>query len=293
MGLCFKNRALRSVACIVLWNFFLPFSPALLADNILVYGRQSELRDTLTAAYSKAMPQHSIIASDSLPENIDIAVAVGAQALEAFCAANAVTPIVITHVYEKRFATAAEGCTQPVGAVFFDAPLDATVRLANMLFPDDKTAAVTSQPSPIDSQLGDRTDYSTPINGRSIYQSIRYLMATYRDWEVFIVEMDQKVYQGAAYRLAIETLVRSRKAAIVPVESLVRAGAVGGAYYAEEDLVAAIVLSVKRHILDREISQGRPEKLSVAINQTALKTLFGRKVLDAELETIVEALNGR
>jgi hypothetical protein len=162
-----------------------------------------------------------------------------------------------------------------------------------MLFPDDKTAAVTSQPSPIDSQLGDRTDYSTPINGRSIYQSIRDLMATYRDWEVFIVEMDQKVYQGAAYRLAIETLVRSRKAAIVPVESLVRAGAVGGAYYAEVDLVAAIVLSVKRHILDREISQGRPEKLSVAINQTALKTLFGRKVLDAELETIVEALNGR
>jgi hypothetical protein len=277
------KRVLFACVCVVT-------SPVAQSESILVYGAKGELRGRLEASAKESLPEHTVFASDQT-QKADLAIIVGATALEKFCSENDSTPITVTHIYERRFASASKGCTQPVGAFFFDAPFEAQAELAEALFPGQSSASLTSSVTHQKMARAQGIDHPLPVEGRSVYPAIKALLTDSASWSVFYVEMDPAIYQGTDYRLTIETLARNRKAAIVPVMSLVKAGAVAGVYYDKESLEDALFTSVSTYLSDGVSTTKRSKHLSVAINHSILRTLYGRKLTADDVETIENSIN--
>lgn len=286
------NRALAVLQSLLLAGLFLVTVPAY-ADNILVYGEEGELRSKLETVYKDALTEHTVFASDTAGKNSDLAIVVGANALERFCSQDHSTPVIVTHAYERRLRQAKKECEQPIRAVFYDAPLNAQLALADALFSGEKSASLTSASTSAEKSLSRDIDYWYCVKDQSIYQAIKELVETRRGWSVFLMEMDPTLYEGIDYRVAVETLVRYRKAVIAPVQSLVKAGAVAGVFYNDESLEKAMLRSVQGYLAGGDITDTRPDHLSVAINHSILRILFGRKLTQEQVQAIESRVNER
>ena len=274
------------LACLTLLN-----SPNSHGESFLVYGKAGALRERLETAVRIALPEHAVYASDASQERMDLAIIVGAAALEKFCSEDRSTPAIVTHIYERRLDGASQHCQQAVGAVFFDAPFQAQANLAEAIFPSQKSAALIP-PSSINGQpTAKGVDLPFALENDTVYPALKAMLATEPDWSVFFVTMDPRIYRGSDYRLTIETLARNRKAAIVPVMSLVKAGAVAGVYYDDTSLERALLRAIQTFLSEGESIKIRSTHLSVAINHSILRTLFGRTLSVAEIEAIEGRLN--
>ena len=258
--------------------------PAGAAAEISIHGGKEAYRDGI----SSLLETHW--SADQLAD-INLAITVGSAGLAAYCEQEDQTPVLAVYLYESRFAELSARCRQPVAAIFADAPLRYLYRTAEALFPGSRAAMLVSgdpagEPHPEKPSL---TLLSVPKEG--VAKGLGRLIDEAR-WDVFLLPVDSSAYQATDYRLSLETLFRHRKPAIVSIRSLLSQGAVAAAYYTPAQLEEAVIRSIKHLIEHGELVAERPDSVSVGINKTVLRNLYGRVLTAEELRALEAEVNG-
>lgn len=226
--------------------------------------------------------------TDAQPSQRDFAVTVGAQALADFCAREARVPVLATYLYANRLETAGAGCQQSLAALPVDPPVDVLLRLASALFPESTAARLVDEGAA--ATATDPTLLALPIPENGVARGLGRLVSD-GQWDVFLMPVDPAVFRGADYRLALETLFRHRKPAIVSVQSLLSQGAVAAAFYSQEALDSALRQTIRHWVATGEWVAQPPTRVEVQVNETVLRHGYGRVLAEREARALEVEVN--
>lgn len=261
----------------------LAFPPGVLAD-ISIHGGKDAYRERLRILLKEQWSVEQL-------ENTDLAITVGLAGLAEFCENETETPVLATYLYQSRFAEVAAQCRQPVVPIFADAPLSSMTLLAEALFPGVDTAMLSTEERESVPADGQASHTLLPVPPEGVARGLGRLIDE-GHWGVFLLPLDSRVFQATDYQLSLETLFRHRKPAIVSIHSLLNQGAVAATYYKPEQLEEAVIRSIKHLMNSGELVGEQPERVSVGINKTVLRNLYGRVITAEELRALEAEVNG-
>jgi hypothetical protein len=273
-------RCLTQVAIVLL-------SPLVLLGNaaadVRFVGGDSELRGRLTELVSTRWPGDELAA-------IDLTITIGATALDDYCSAGeSLGPVLAIHLYASHYRQSTAHCRVPIAAIPADAPLSTQIQLSQALFPRSRTAMlVRSDATPLREQA---VDIPLAIPSVGVAKGLGRLVKEGR-WDVFLLPVDHEVFSGADYRLVIETLFRHRKPTIVSINSLLSVGAIAATFYSQSQLDHALLLTLERYLSDGVLEAATPERVTVTVNRTVLRNLYGRTITAEELRALENEVNG-
>tara|TARA_R100000808_G_C2084185_1_gene106953 strand:+ start:83 stop:409 length:327 start_codon:yes stop_codon:yes gene_type:complete len=104
--------------------------------------------------------------------------------------------------------------------------------------------------------------------------------------------VDPEVFGGADYRLALETLFRHRKPVVVSIPSLLHQGAAAAAYYAPEQLEAALRQTLRHWVESGELLAEPPDRIRVKVNDSVLRNGYGRVIAERDVRALEVEVNG-
>ena len=261
-----------------------PLIPSIAQAEIRLHGGSEESRGHLTGLIAAQW-------SADKTRDVDLAITIGTTALAEYCASNDPSPVLAIYLYESRFQDAKAHCTQPVTAIFSDTPLLYLVRLSRALFPGSRSAMLTSERTAQVPVLEETADVLLPVPEEGVAKGLGRLIAEER-WDVFLLPIDATVLKGTDYRLSLETLFRHRRPAIVSINRLLSQGAVAAAYYTPDQLEQAVIETLERFIESGELIGERPDSVSVGINKTVMRNLYGRVITADALRALEAEVNG-
>lgn len=249
--------------------------------DLALYGGDERTREHLRA----------LLTTELTPEQWryrDLVVTVGAEALADFCKSGSSTPVIATYLYGNQLPLASENCTSTVAVIPVDPSANVLHRLARALFPDSTTAMLVADGSEAD--MIDSPVLQLPVPKDGVARGLGRLISD-GHWDAFLMPVDPQVYRGTDYRLALETLFRHRKPAIVSIPSLLSQGAVAAAYYTPAMLDAALRETLRHWVQSGSLVATRPSEVQVKVNQTVLRNGFGRVLADQEERALEAEVN--
>ena len=278
------QRVLRSA---FLWGMLVTGAPLLASAaqaGISLHGGSEESREHLAGLIASQWGADET-------RDVDLAITIGTTALAEYCSGNHQSPVLAIYLYESRFEEAKADCAQPVAAIFSDAPLLYQVRLARGLFPGSRSAMLTSERATGEPVPEKTADILLPIPEEGVAKGLGRLIAE-GQWDVFLLPIDALVFKGSDYRLSLETLFRHRKPAIVSINQLLSQGAAATVYYTSTQLDQAVVEALDRLIETGELTGTRPDRVTVGINKTVMRNLYGRVIPPEVLRALEAEVNG-
>ena len=249
--------------------------------DVTIYGGDDRIRARIQSLITAEVPADQM-------SGVNLAITVGAEALNAFCESDSGQPVLATYLYTSRIPAAAGSCQQPVAAIPVDPPLTALYRLANALFPGSKSATLISAAG-VEGTDGPYLQLPLPPEG--VARGLGRLIQEGR-WDVFLMPVDPEVFGGADYRLALETLFRHRKPVVVSIPSLLPQGAAAAAYYAPEQLEVALQQTLRHWVESGELLAGPPERIQVKVNNAVLRNGYGKVIAERDVLALEVEVNG-
>jgi hypothetical protein len=249
--------------------------------DVTIHGGDDRIRAHLQALIAAEMPVDQM-------SGANLAITVGAEALNEFCESGSGQPVLATYLYASRISAAAASCQQPVETIPVDPPLTVLYRLARALFPDSKSATLVSAAG---AEGPARPYLQLPVPPEGVARGLGRLIQEGR-WDVFLMPVDPEVFGGADYRLALETLFRHRKPVVVSIPSLLPQGAAAAAYYAPEQLEAALQKTLRHLVESGELLAGPPDRIQVKVNNFVLRNGYGRVITERDVLALEVEVNG-
>ena len=249
--------------------------------DVTIYGGDDRIRARIQALITAEVPADQM-------SGVNLAITVGAEALNAFCESDSGQPVLATYLYTSRVPAAAASCQQPVAVIPVDPPLTALHRLARALFPGSKSATLISAAG-VEGTDGPYLQLPLPPEG--VARGLGRLIQEGR-WDVFLMPVDPEVFGGADYRLALETLFRHRKPVVVSIPSLLPQGAAAAAYYAPEQLEVALQQTLRHWVESGELLAGPPERIQVKVNNAVLRNGYGKVIAERDVLALEVEVNG-
>ena len=249
--------------------------------DVTIYGGDDRIRARIQTLITAEVPADQM-------SGVNLAITVGAEALNEFCESDSGRPVLATYLYTSRIPAAAGSCQQPVAAIPVDPPLTALYRLARALFPGSKSATLISAAG-AEGTAGPYLQLPLPPEG--VARGLGRLIQEGR-WDVFLMPVDPEVFGGADYRLALETLFRHRKPVVVSIPSILPQGAAAAAYYAPEQLEAALQRTLRHWVETGELLAGPPERIQVKVNHSVLRNGYGRVIAERDVLALEVEVNG-
>ena len=284
MLFCAVKRTLRHLSVVGLFSAVVIAHPNTVNAGISIHGGTPESRAQILAEVDARW-------RSEITRNTELAITIGASALAEFCSANKQTPVLATYLYRSRYLEIQEDCAQPVAAILADTALHYQARLAEVLFPGSRTATLTRNPGLGASDQTTMVDVLLSAPEEGVAKGLGRLITEGR-WDAFLLPIDHSIYADADYRLALETLFRHRRVAIVSIESLLSQGAVAATYYSNTQLEAALLESVEHFLSTGKLIGKQPNLINVGINRAALRNLLGRIITAEELRALEAEVNG-
>jgi hypothetical protein len=252
--------------------------------DVTIHGGKAAYRERLAAL----LEEHW--SADQLGR-VNLAITVGLAGLAEFCEKDRETPVLATYLYQSRFADIAASCSQPVVPIFADTPLSSMGRLAEALFPGVETAMLSGGFAKDQAKPEHVPHILLPVPPEGVAKGLGRLIDEGR-WGVLLLPLDSRIFKATDYRLSLETLFRHRKPAIVSIHSLLNQGAAAATYYKPEQLEEAVVRSIEHLMQSGELVGKQPDRVSVDINKTVLRNLYGRVITEEELHALEAEVNG-
>ena len=265
----------RRIPIAVLGLCWLAIAVTPVRADVTIYGGDDRIRARIQALIATEVPADQM-------SGVSLVITVGAEALNAFCESDSGQPVLATYLYTSRIPAAAASCQQPVAVIPVDPPLTALYRLARALFPGSKSATLISAAG-AEGTVGPYRQLPLPPEGRLIQEG---------RWDVFLMPVDPEVFGGADYRLALETLFRHRKPVVVSIPSLLHQGAAAAAYYAPEQLEAALRQTLRHWVESGELLAEPPDRIRVKVNDSVLRNGYGRVIAERDVRALEVEVNG-